>query len=148
MYIGARGDGGKPRERVNLPEKYSGNAFTDDGVLRVTDKEALRIAEESFKRGYVFEKTDDTAIVPEETDVSEKAEPAAAEAVHISEAADTEKSADVPASAVPLRSGGVLSGILSGITIEHIVLLTAIIILWDSRSDDELLLLLIVLFFC
>ncbi len=148
MYIGARGDGGKSRERVNLPEKYSGNAFTDDGVLRVTDEEALKRAEEAFKRGYVFEKTDDAAAATEETGASEKTDHVATEAVHISEAAETVPNADVPASAVSIRSGGVLSGIFNGITMEHIVLLAAILILWDSRADDELLLFLLILFFC
>jgi hypothetical protein len=40
---------------VRIPDAYSGNAIPRTNIAQMTDEEALRTAEESFRRGYVFE---------------------------------------------------------------------------------------------
>lgn len=57
VYVGKKGDEVPPEDEMRIPPKYSGNAFGTDGVRRSydVDGEALRHAEELFRRGYVFE---------------------------------------------------------------------------------------------
>lgn len=156
MYIGGRGDGGRNRGDIKIPEQYSGNALaradTADETPREykTDSEALQRAEEAFRRGYVFEEpnasADDAPAMIYDTP----------DGVHIPFKADfSERESDVSvaASVSPdkrsiLSGGGLLSGILSGITLEHVILISLILILFDSKADDELLIMLAILFIC
>ena len=46
------------------------------------------------------------------------------------------------------KKGLGISEIFHSITAEHIILLAAILILWDSRADDGLMIMLAVLLFC
>ena len=164
MYVSGRSNGkrrdgmGKDidnrengQEIFSVPSDYSGNAFRDPA--------ALSIAEEAFRRGYVF--GENTAEV--QSDVSEQ-EPENTVTTGSTDVEDTEEfsipteessSANEPslmASATPIvskESGeGFFSGLLRGITAEHIILIAAILILWDSRADDELLIMLAILLFC
>ncbi len=139
MYISGQRDAGRRRaEEIKIPEQYSGNAFQ-------TDTEALAIAEEAFKRGYVF---DDSSEVEKESTNDATAE-ANAEVAHEVEAKETFGVPKNEGGAVTVhkRQGG-LSGILDRLTSENIILIALILILWDSKADDELLLMLIILFFC
>ncbi len=147
MYIGARGDSGRSQDRVDLPEKYSGNAFTEDGVLRVSDADALKRAEEAFRRGYVFEPDGDGdgCMEPESEGEAPPSEPTD---IHTADRDAPAASAAANGNVSVLRRSGVISELFKGITAEHIILLAAVFILWDSRADDELLLLLILLLFC
>lgn len=139
MYISGQRDAGRRRaEEIKIPEQYSGNAFP-------TDTEALAIAEEAFKRGYVF---DDSSEVERENTDDTIAE-ANVDITHEVEARDTFGVSKSEGGAVTVhkRQGG-LSGILDRLTSENIILIALILILWDSKADDELLLMLVILFFC
>lgn len=145
MYISGQRDTGRRRtEEIKIPEQYSGNAFP-------TDTEALAIAEEAFRRGYVFDNAESRETVEdgiaenvENTDNVEKSA-ANTDADFTDKIEVKETMGD--AVAVHKRQGG-LPGILDRLTTENIILIALILILWDSKADDELLLMLVILFFC
>lgn len=146
--IGNRENG---QEIFSVPSDYSGNAFRDPA--------ALSIAEEAFRRGYVF--GENNAEVQSDLSEQEPENSASTDSIPIEVSGlfgmPTEENASqnepsVAASATPIvskESGeGLFSGLLRGITAEHIILVAAILILWDSRADDELLIMLAILLFC
>lgn len=138
MYISGQRDAGRRRaEEIKIPEQYSGNAFS-------TDTEALAIAEEAFRRGYVFDSGDSQTVAEEKI-----IEDADADLTHETEAKETfgVSRSEGDAVTVHKRQGG-LSGLLDRLTSENIILIALILILWDSKADDELLLMLVILFFC
>lgn len=140
MYISGQRDAGRRRaEEIKIPEQYSGNAFS-------TDTEALAIAEEAFRRGYVFDSGDSQTVAEEK--IIEDAD-ADADLTHETEAKETVGVSRSEGDAVTVhkRQGG-LSGLLDRLTSENIILIALILILWDSKADDELLLMLVILFFC
>ena len=165
MYVSGRANNYRQRtgnvgnaepERFTVPAEYDGNA------LRTP--EALARAEEAFRRGYVFDENDITTVAEEKTvnadekvSVSEEihTEPSAAvDAVaEISDVNDesitapSEPSVTAAAMTEPSKEG-VISGLFHSIKTEHIIIIAAILILWDSRADDELLIMLAILLFC
>ncbi len=144
MYISGQRETGRRRAgEIKIPESYAGNAFSDIGVGDGQNTDALRTAEEAFRRGYVFEE----ANVPDEGDVPEAADEAAVPSVTVTQDA-VPVSVHKNARAVPERRVGGLSGILDRLTTENIILIALILVLWDSKADDELLLMLVILFLC
>ena len=57
VYVGKKGSDAGSRDDMRIPSQYNGNAFDADGMRRSYDPdgEALRHAEELFRRGYVFD---------------------------------------------------------------------------------------------
>lgn len=53
MYV--RNQNSRRISDIRVPDSYSGNAIPRTNISQMTDEEALRTAEESFRRGYVFE---------------------------------------------------------------------------------------------
>ncbi len=156
MYIGGRSDGNKNRGELKIPEQYSGSALSRTDPLKLellSEKDALRHAEEVFQRGYVFEEG------KTEAEFSDASVPAASAA----ESLDSVKEVMVSPSSAPLAEevavsgkahtllptgGGLLSGLIESVKIEHIILIALILILYDSKADDQLLVMLAILFFC
>ena len=144
-----------------------GGAFSADGEARPLDPdgEALRHAEELFRRGYVFE------------DSGSDGEPAAergGEAVPVSESAarqglaqsppsqsqspqsqsarsaQSPRSPQSPSAPAAARGSerGLISELLGRITTEEILIGAIILILALNGTDDGLLLMLVILLFC
>lgn len=157
MYIGGRGDGNRNRGELKIPEQYSGSALsrTDPEKLELlSDKEALRHAEEVFRRGYVFE---EQSTVSEPSDTAVSANAAETELVETAGDVTASPTAALPSEEVAAggkartllpTGGGLLSGLIDSVKIEHIILIALIIILYDSKADDQLLIMLAILFFC
>ncbi len=149
MYISDK------RTRIKVPDSYSGNA--------IRDAEALRIAEEAFNRGYVFEACEDAS---EELDVPDyiESEPLQASDVYAEETAiEAPEEAAMEVSSAPnteeiavhtgARGGppprrGGIGDIIDLILSENVIILALIFVLWQNGTDDGLLLMLAILFFC
>ena len=179
VYVGKRGEE-TPREDdggMRVPPRYSGNAFFADGARRTYDPdgEALRHAEELFRRGYVFDEIKESAPAVEsaaEADTSateaenevraparedyieppkfgEKPKTPTPATSETMSAPPEESNKSTPSAARPREQpGGILTGILQRITTEDILIGSIALILALNGSDDELLIMLVILLFC
>ncbi len=162
VYVGKKG-AGEEVDDMRIPPKYSGSAFGADGEPRPYDPdgEALRHAEELFRRGYVFE---DRKIEPppEAVNTAEAervAESVKEEPVHTAARAENTPPESVKSSApgtdrgaAPASSAGRERGILAElfgrITTDEILIGAIILILALNGTDDSLLIMLVILLFC
>lgn len=153
MYISGQRESGRRRSGdIKIPEKYAGTALADAKSTYETDADALRTAEEAFRRGYVFEETkmpteEASEVLAEETQGPVSESPDASETALYASAEPQAVPAALHKNILPQRRGG-LAGILDRLTSENIILIALILVLWDSKADDELLLMLVILFLC
>lgn len=160
VYVGKKG-AGEDVDDMRIPPKYSGSAFGADGEPRPYDPdgEALRHAEELFRRGYVFE---DKKIEPPPEAAEAAAEKEAErteEPVHTAARAENTPPESVKSSApgqdrgaAPASSAGrergILAELLGRITTDEILIGAIILILALNGTDDSLLIMLVILLFC
>lgn len=147
VYVGKKGDGApggviSPEDEMRIPREYSGNAFDADGAARNFDPdgEALRRAEEMFRRGYVFE---DEAI---HNDSAANETPATGDAP--ASQPEPPRSGDVHAVSARPEKRGMLGGLFGNISTEEILIGALIVMLLVNGGDDELLIMLVILLFC
>ncbi len=144
MYISDK------REKIKIPDKYAGNAFSDKGYE--SDPEALRTAEEAFMRGYVFDEQklpgpplEEAPVADAQTAETEKTDTDVG--VPFEEAA-VSASARVNEMSPKSERSGRLSELIKLLTSENVILIGLILVLWNREADDELLIMLIILLFC
>ncbi len=162
VYVGKKGVDAEPDASMKLPEKYSGNAFDENGVKRDYDPDGtlLKNAEEFYRRGYVFdgEQNDSTEVSATAEDsyheVPVSQAPAENARKEVGDSKEVEKES-VPASgkaqSSPARGSsivGQLGGILGKISTEDILLGALILMLYINGTDEELLIMLAILLFC
>ncbi len=131
---------------MKLPPEYRGTRFDRNGEIRSyeEDGDALRHAEELFRRGYVFEEAAGRENAPEPgTNKGEAVEASASPA-----AAAHAKPRQSPRKEGPPSIRGALSGLLGSISTEEILIGAIILMLLVNGADDELLIMLVILLFC
>lgn len=162
VYVGKKGSENGSEDDVKIPSQYSGNAFDADGTRKSygpeEKAEALRHAEELFRRGYVFDegvRSDDAPPSP----FGAPSVPPPSGFMSEPESARTPVSAPPKQPLTDERTESrrppqkrpqerALGGIFDRITTEDILIGAIILMLLMSGSDDELLIMLAILLFC
>ena len=166
VYVGKGGDAAPDsgsEAGMKLPPEYTGTRFDKNGEVRgyEEDGEALRRAEELFRRGYVFEGEAaeggiENSGAEERPATSEnRAQPPADEAGGAKKANEAKEAAARPQPNHPKRRDnapptvrGALSGLFGMISAEEILIGAIILMLLVNGADDELLIMLVILLFC